>query len=380
MKFATRLNKIEEYAFSKLTKEITKVEKLSGRKVLNLGIGSPDIPPSQTYLDKIKQLYSDPKVHMYPGYGPQPQFIKALQNWYKTRHNVSLEDNEIFTINGSKDAVSHIPLAFLDANDEVLIPDPGYTGYATPVKMLDAIPITYNLTEDNNFKIDLNELQNKVSTKTRYIWLNYPSNPTGQVMTKEELVPIVNFAKKYKIWILYDNAYSEITFDNFIAPSILEVPGAKDVAIEIGSFSKSHSFAGYRIGWMAGNASAIAAIAKIKSQMDSGLSTPLQQLAAYALNHPDKKWYAHMIQQYQSRRDIIAKRLKNLNCNVHIPKASLYLWAKIPANYASSTEFSMELLHNKQVFFTPGNIFGKNGNRYIRASICADISNIDEYL
>jgi LL-diaminopimelate aminotransferase len=209
--------------------------------------------------------------------------------------------------------------------------------------------------------------------------VNYPSNPTGQIADKKHLEQIVWFAKKHNLIILYDNAYSEITFDGYIAPSILEIEGAKDIAVEIGSFSKTFSFAGYRMGWIVGNKQLISSLAKVKSQMDSGMTLPIQRLAAYTLSHSDELWFTKMISSYQKRRDIIAKHLQTLGLTFTLPKASLYIWAKIPDNAKDAESFAHELLQKKNILVTPGTAFGKNGSRFVRVSICINIEAIDTY-
>ena len=270
-------------------------------------------------------------------------------------------------------------MALLDEGNEFLVPDPGYPAFTGPAKMIGAKPIYYNLSEKNNFKINLIELEQKITTKTKYIWVNFPSNPTGQVAGVEELKEIVDFAKRHKIWLIYDNAYSEITFDGFVAPSILQVIGAKEIAVEIGSFSKMFSFAGFRMGWIVGNNQVIRALSKIKSQIDSGMSKPLQQLGAYSLNHYDQDWHKQMIKSYEKRRNIIVNNLKRIGLKANKNKGSLYLWVRIPDNYKNSDEFSFELLEKKQILLTPGTAFGRNGERFVRISICVNINNIDKY-
>jgi len=245
--------------------------------------------------------------------------------------------------------------------------------------MAGAKPKYYNLTEANNFKIDFLDLKKKISAKTKFIWINFPSNPTGQAVDLEQLEEIVLFARKNNLIIVYDNAYSEITFGGFVAPSIFEIKGARDIAVEIGSFSKTFSFAGFRIGWIAGNRDIIAALAKVKSQIDSGLATPLQKLGAFALTNFDKEWHAKMIKTYEKRRKIISKYFQKLGLEFSLPQASLYIWAKIPSKEKSSEDFCMNLLKNKQILITPGTAFGKNGERFARISICADIKGIEEY-
>ena len=380
MKFSKRLNIFNEYVFAGLARKKKEVEEKSGRKVLDLSIGSPDFSPSQIYLEKFKSFVEEEKSHLYPGYGAIPEFVGAIQSWYKDRFNVVIDHNELLPLLGAKDGVSHLPLALLDPGDEVLVPDPGYPGFSGPAKLIEAVPVFYNLTEKNDFKVDLSELEKKTTRKTKFIWVNFPANPTGQVATKMELKKIVDFAKRRKIWLIYDNAYSEITFDGYVAPSILEIPGAIDISVEIASFSKTFSFAGDRMGWIVGNHEVVSALAKVKSQFDSGLSISLQKLGAFALNNFDKKWHRSMISSYEKRRDIIIKSLKRIGLVAHKNLGSLYLWIKIPENFKNSEEFSYKLLKEKQVLLTPGTAFGKNGERYVRVSICVNIDNIEKYL
>lgn len=377
---ATRLSKFPEYVFSKLAKITKETELASKRKVLNFGPGTPDVRPSQVYIDKLKDFVDEPNSHLYPGYGAIPELEEALTKYYVKRFGVALSKDELSPLLGAKDGVSHIALALCDQGDEILIPDPGYPGYVGPTLMVGGKPVYYNANTDLSPKEIFTQLSKKITKKTKYVWVNFPSNPTGQVANLNELKVLVQIAKKHNIYIIYDNAYSEITFDNFVAPSILQVKGATDVAVEIGSFSKSLSFAGFRVGYIVGNKDIVLALSKIKSQIDSGLSLPLQKLVAYALNHPQKKWQKEMILSYKSRRNVISKKLTELGLKFEIPKGSLYIWAKIPDSEKNSEEFSMRLLREKQVLLTPGSAFGKNGQRYVRVSICVNIDKIDEYL
>lgn len=379
IKVAKRLNKFGEYVFARLGKNIKEVEAKSGRKVLNFGPGNPDFPPSKLYLDKYCEFIYDKNSYTYPGFGANKEFTDALIGWYKKRFNVLIKKEELLPLLGGKDGVSHLPLALLDEGDEVLVPDPGYPAFTDPALMIGGKVIYYNLTSVNNFKVSLDELEKKVSKKTKFIWINFPGNPTGQVATLEELKEIVTFAKKHNIIIVYDNAYSEITFDGFIAPSILQIKGAKDITVELGSLSKTFSFAGFRIGWLVGNKTVINALAKVKSQMDSGLSTPLQKLAAFSLNNFDKDWHQKMITSYKQRRDIIASYLNKLGLEFTVPQGALYIWAMIPGREKNCEEFCMKLLKEKQILLTPGTAYGKNGSRFVRASICINIDNIKKY-
>jgi len=379
IKVAKRLNNFGEYIFSKLEKKVSEVELQSKRKVLNFGPGNPDVKPSRLYLNKFCKLIKSKDAHLYPGFSANNEFIEALIQWYQKRFNVALQKDELFPLLGAKDGVSHLPMALLDEEDKVLVPDPGYPAFTDPALMIGGKVVYYSLLEENDFKISLSELDEKVADKTKFIWVNFPSNPTGQVASVEELEKIVTFAKQHNILIVYDNAYSEITFDGLVAPSILQINGAKNIAVELGSFSKTFSFAGFRMGWIVGNREVIAALAKVKSQMDSGLSTPLQRLGAYALTNTDERWYKHMLKSYQERRDIIAQYLKKLGLKFSIPKGSLYIWAKIPPSAKTCEDYCMQLLEEKQILLTPGTAFGKNGERFVRVSICVNIDNIEEY-
>lgn len=377
---AKRLDIFPEYVFSKLNKKVAEVEKTSEKKVINLGVGSPDFAPSVNYINKLKEIISLPGIHLYPGYGAINELKEALKIWYKKRFNVNISDLGILPVSGAKDAISHLPMALIDEGDEVLTPDPGYPAFSGPVTFFGGKPVFYQLTEKNNFKINIKELQKLVSRKTRFIWVNFPGNPTGQVANLDELKNIVEFCLKNKIWLIYDNAYSEITFEGYRAPSIFQIERAQEIAIEIGSFSKTFSFAGFRIGWVVGNKEIVGALGKIKSQMDSGLSLVWQKLAAYALTNFDDIWHKKMINSYLERRNKIASYLKKIGLTFDYPKGGLYLWAKIPKEYKDSKEFSFEILEKYQVFLTPGTAFGRNGDRYVRVSICSNINDIDKYL
>ena len=378
--FSRRLQTIEEYVFSRLAKKVKEVEQKTGKKVLNLGPGSPDVPPHKEYLHELQKYIIQPGNHMYPGYGATPELNNAVIQWYKKRFNVYLKSDELFPILGAKDGIVQLSSTLLDKGDEVLIPDPGYPGFTGATKLFDAKPVYYPLTIKNNFTISIKELEKYITKKTKLIWVNYPSNPTGQVITEKELQLLVQFALSHGIWIAYDNAYSEITFDGYTAPSILKIKNAVNCAVEVGSFSKTFSFAGFRIGWIAGNKTLIQAFAKIKSNVDSGMTLPFQQLATYALTHEKKSWHIKMIRIYENRRKKISLLLNQLGLKYSLPKGSLYIWAEIPSFFQDSETYALHLLESKQILVTPGTAFGKEGKKYIRVSICSDISLINTYI
>jgi aspartate/methionine/tyrosine aminotransferase len=342
-------------------------------------MGTPDVPPSPRFVAKLTELVGAPDMHLYPGYGASPEFGDALCAWYRKRFGVELGADELFPLLGAKDGCAHFPLAFLDPGDEVLIPDPGYPGFNGPAELFGAVPVYYELSKRTGWKPDAAALEKLITGRTKAVWINFPSNPTGAVATLDELRPLVTLARRHNLTLIYDNAYSEITFDGYKAPSVLEIPEAREMTVELGSFSKSFSFAGLRMGWAVGNKTLIAALAKVKSQMDSGMWLPLQRLGAYALSHPDSEWSASMLQNYKARRDTIGKYLARLGLTFEVPKGGLYLWATIPDGEKDSETFASRLLEEKQIVVAPGTAFGKSGARYVRVSICANIDKIADY-
>ena len=380
MQVSKRLEQFPEYIFSKLGREAKIQEKVTGKKILDLSIGSPSFPPSKKYLNKLKEFIDMPGSTLYPGYGATAEFAAGLIDWYKNRFNVELAPNELFPLLGAKDGVSHLAMALANEGDEIAMPDPGYPSYAGSAQMVGCIVVPYSLSEKSNFKLSISEIEKKITKKTRMLWVNFPSNPTGQVVTLEELIPLINLCKKNSIWLIYDNAYADIAFGGYIPPSILQIPGAKDVTIELGSFSKMYSFAGLRMGWAVGNAEGIAALAKIKSQVDSGMSGLLQSLAAFAFINPDTAWHKKMIAQYEKNKDIVMNAFVTLGLRMESPKGALYLWAKIPDSAKDSYTFCMDLMKNKNILITPGIAFGKAGDRYVRICFSADITHITEYI
>lgn len=372
-----RLGLFPEYPYAELARMKKEVEKKDSCKVLDLSIGSPTFPPSKVYIDKLKEYLDTKDAYLYPGNGAIPELREALKKWYKKRFNVSLEDTEIFALLGAKDGVSHIPLALLDSGDEILIPDPGYPAFTGPAVIIGAVPIYYKIPPQGEPL--LQHIVEKITKKTKAIWINIPGNPTGYTCTFEELKQLVVLAKKNNILILYDNAYSEITFNGYIAPSILEVPAAKDIAIEVGSFSKAFSFAGFRMGWIVGNKDILSALSKVKSQMDSGLMQPLQLLGAYALNNFNRDWHNQMIAFYQTNRDTLIRAFEQSQHKATCPKGALYLWISIPPSFLNGIEYTKYLLMHHHILVTPGSVFGPSGKKYIRASYSSDLSHIADY-
>ncbi|MBD3300027.1 MAG: aminotransferase class I/II-fold pyridoxal phosphate-dependent enzyme [Candidatus Moranbacteria bacterium] len=387
---AKRLDYFGDYIFSRLSKQKAKIEKETGEKVLDFGAGNPDFPPSEKLIDKLSEFIHEKDAHYYPGYKAIPEFRDGIIHWYEKRFSVHLEENELMPLLGAKNAIAYLPLAFLNQGDEVLRPDPGYQGYDGPILIADGNVALYNLNEANNFKINFNSLKRSITPKTRFIYFNAPSNPTAattDINEMKQLVDLVNSVnqqkktREKKLFIVSDFAYADITFDNYQAPSILEIPGAKKVAIELQSMSKTCSLAGYRIGYAVGNSEILARLSQIKNQYDSGLTKPLQKMAAHALTNFDKDWQKKMISEYQSRSQKIKKYFEKIELTGKEPKASLYRWLKIPDNFKNSEDFAQKLLNEKRILVTPGTAFGKSSacQNHVRVSICVDISKIDNY-
>jgi LL-diaminopimelate aminotransferase len=370
---ATQLQQVDEYVFSYLAKKVKEVEARTNSKVINLGMGSPNIEPKEEYKKFLSDEILEPKNFVYPGYTATTELKQAIVNFHKWRYGYELETNKVTIANGSKDAVVHLMQVILDPGDEILIPNPGYPAYHGYAKIIGAIPVSYRLSEENNFLPKIDELEKLVSEKTKAIWVNYPGNPTGAVINRPLLEEIVKWAKERGIWILYDNAYSEIYFGEEKPISIFEIEGAIECAVELFSFSKGYSLAGYRIGWTIGNSKIVDALEKLKSLVDSGMFLPLQKLAVEVLNDRDLAWQENMRTEYKQSQLAIAELLKEIDLRFELPEASLYIWAKIPDEFESSMEYVMQVLENKHILVTPGSAFGEYGDRYVRASICSKI-------
>ncbi len=372
---ASRLKEVKEYFFSKKLSEIAEMNK-KGLDVINLGIGNPDMSPSQQSIEKLIQSAQDPNNHGYQSYSGVVELRDAYCNWYEKFFDVELNNLEVFPLAGSKEGIFSICMAFLNPGDKVLIPNPGYPAYKSVVELSNAIPIEYNLTEGQNWMPDFNELEKLVLLNDiKMMWLNYPNMPTGTRGSTQLMERIVEFAKRNQLLVINDNPYSFILNDKPL--SILQVDGAKDIAIELNSLSKSHNMAGWRLGMVAANESFINAIKQVKSNIDSGIFLPLQEAAAIALKS-DWPWYNKINEIYFQRRAHTFQLLDILKCQYNSGQMGMFVWAKIPSYYKDSYELSEDVLLKSNVFITPGSIFGSNGNRYARLSLCNPVSRINE--
>ncbi len=369
IKPSKRTELVQEYYFSHKLRQIAEMRE-AGLDIINLGIGSPDLPPTAAVIEKLGESAKLPNVHGYQSYNGISALRNAFAEWYAKYFHVSLNPaTEILPLIGSKEGIMHISMAFVNENDEVLVPNPGYPTYTSVSKLTGAKVRFYNLKESQNWYPDLQELENSDLSKVKIMWVNYPHMPTGTKGSKKLFEDLVAFAHKHTILLVNDNPYSFILNDEHL--SILSVDGAKDVALELNSMSKSHNMAGWRIGMVAGHAEYIQSIVKVKSNMDSGTFQPMQLAAVEALKSNDD-WYAENNKIYSSRRKLVEEIMHKLNCTFDASQTGLFVWGKIPAKYTSGEELTEEILHKANVFITPGMVFGDQGNQYVRISLCAN--------
>lgn len=368
IKAAARTELVSEYYFSTKLAEIARMRQ-QGIDVISLGIGSPDLPPAPGVIEALARNASDSRNHGYQSYRGIPSLRHAFADWYLNYFTVALDaEKEILPLIGSKEGIMHISMAFLDPGDEVLVPDPGYPAYGAAAKLAGGSVRTYDLTEASGWMPDIEAIEASGIEKVKLMWINYPHMPTGTKATPELFERLVAFARKHGILLCNDNPYSFILNTNHL--SLFSVPRARDVALELNSLSKSHNMAGWRIGMVAGNSTFINAVLKVKSNMDSGMFQPLQAAAAEALAAPEE-WYAALNATYLRRRKKAAEIMNALGCTFDPAQSGLFLWGRIPEHYSDAIGLTEELLHQKHLFITPGNVFGNNGARYIRISLCA---------
>ena len=368
IKPADRLSNIKEYYFSRKLKEIAELKE-SGKDILNLGIGNPDMPPPAESIKILHDRSSEHNNHGYQSYSGNPDLRKAFVKWYKKHFDVEIDANtETLPLIGSKEGIMHISMAFLNPGDGVLIPDPGYPAYKSVADLLNANVINYDLKAENGWFPDLEKIQKFDLENIKIMWVNYPNMPTGTKASLEQLNALVEFGIKNNILICNDNPYSFILNNEPI--SILNIPKAKSIALELNSLSKSHNMAGWRVGVVVGNQEYIKNILKVKSNVDSGMYLPLQLAAVEALNSSDL-WYENLNKEYTERRQVAADLLNKLDCIFDEKQSGMFLWAKIPENYEDSYEFSDYLLHKYDFFMTPGAIFGKNGKKFKSPRSCS---------
>jgi len=374
---AQRIARVEEYYFSKKLAEVRSLD-TSELRVINLGIGSPDLAPSPSTIDALKASAENPAHHGYQNYKGIPALREAIARFSFRTYGTTLNaETEILPLMGSKEGIMHIMMAFVNEGDEVLIPDPGYPTYSSVAKLVGAKLRTYNMTEANEWKVDIAALRQQDISKVKVMWINFPHMPTGRVASRDELQALADLAREKKFLLVNDNPYSLILNEQPI--SILSMKGASEVALELNSLSKSHNMAGWRIGWVAGHAAYIDAVLRVKSNMDSGMFLSLQHAAVKALENGEE-WFKQQNKIYKERSAAAAAILTELGCTFSTQQSGLFLWAKVPSTIQDVEKFIDEILYATHVFITPGFIFGDNGKQYIRISLCAPVAKMQEAL
>ncbi len=374
MSFSKRVAQVEEYYFSKKLKEVNQLIS-EGKPIINMGIGSPDLPPHPSIVEALYKSASLSKSHGYQNYQGIPALRKSFADFYSRFYQVSLlPQEEILPLMGSKEGIMHISMTFLNEGDEVLIPDPGYPTYTSVTKLLGASSLFYSLKAENNWHPEFNELEKLDLSKVKIMWTNYPHMPTGAKADLDLFQKLIDFGKKHDIIIAHDNPYSFILEDN--PKSIFQIEGAKDIALELNSLSKTSNMAGWRVGMLSGKPEWIQAITKVKSNMDSGMFLGIQQGAIAALGLGED-WYKQLNQIYSKRRKLVWELVEKLGMSCEKNTSGMFVWAKLPDGQ-NSVQFVDSLLYTYHIFVTPGQVFGKEGEGYVRFSLCVNETAIQE--
>ncbi len=365
MRLARRVRNLPPYLFAELDRKVA-AKRSSGADVISLGVGDPDLPTPPHVVQALQEAATDPSTHRYPSYFGMPELRRAVAGWYERRFGVSLDpDTEVQPLIGSKEGLVHLTWAFVDPGDRALVPDPGYPVYAIGTALAGGEPVSMPLSAANGFRPDFDAIP--APDRAKLLWLNYPSNPTAAVADPAFFERAVGFARAHDLLLCHDAAYSEITFDGFVAPSVLQAAGARDVAVEFGSLSKTYNMTGWRIGYAVGNAEAIRALATVKTNLDSGVFDAVQRAAIAALTGPQDH-AEQMRAVYQKRRDVVVAALADAGLDVEPPLGSIYVWAPVPSG-RTSEGFAAELLDEAAVVVAPGTGYGPNGEGYVRISL-----------
>lgn len=374
---AARVDAIKEYYFSRKLREMARLN-AEGADIISLGIGGPDRPPSREVIDELCAQASKDNTHSYQPHNGLPELRQAFARWYHDKYGVTVDHgNEVQPLIGSKEGVLYLSLTFLNPGDGVLVPDPGYPTYSSVSRLVGAEIFTYDLTEEGGWLPDFDALERMPLDRIKLMWVNYPHMPTGRQATRETFERLIDFGRRHGIVIAHDNPYSFIL--NREPMSIMQLDGAKDVAIELNSLSKSHNMAGWRMAVAVSNPRFISWLLKVKSNIDSGQFKPVMLAAAKALEAP-QSWYDSLYDLYASRRRLAEKIMSELGCTFDPDQRGMFLWGRIPDDVPSGEWLADELFYNAKVFITPGMIFGHNGDRYIRISLCAPESKLSEAL
>jgi LL-diaminopimelate aminotransferase len=378
MELANRLSQLPPYLFLEISRKIAE-KRAQGADVVSFGIGDPDIPTPEHILDALKATTGDAPNHRYPESDGLPEMRKSIADWYERRFGVKLTDKEVVPLIGAKEGIGHMALCVIDPGDIALIPDPAYPVYAVGTMFAGGESYLMPLSEERGWLPDLSAIPDAVADKAKVMWINYPNNPTGGLGTLEFFEEVVAFAKKHNIAVCHDNAYSEVTFDGYVAPSFLQVPGAMDVGIEFHSLSKTYNMTGWRVGMAAGNQQLIDALVRVKSNLDSGIPNAIQYMGIEALENTTQEWIDANNDVYRRRRDRVVAVLNGIGLDAPTPKSGLYVWARCPEGWTSA-EVATELLDKHAVVVTPGRGYGQAGEGYIRLSLTTPDDRVEEGL
>ena len=372
---ADRLETVQEYYFSKKLREVRGLM-AKGRPIINMGIGSPDLAPSKAVVNAIQNAVTDTGAHQYQSYQGLPELREAIAAFYASKFGVEADPStEILPLMGSKEGIMHISMAFLNEGDGVLIPNPGYPTYTSVSKLVGAVPVYYDLIEDSGWFPDLEELEKEDLSKVKLMWVSYPHMPTGARASQLQFEKLIAFAKGNNIFLINDNPYSFVLNEN--PTSILKVDGAKEVALELNSLSKTFNMAGWRVGMVLGSSNHLTSILKVKSNMDSGMFYGIQKGAIAALGS-SQEWFDDLNKVYAARKELMLQLVKKLGCTSDSTSVGMFVWAKLPYGVSSAEKFIDDILYDKDIFITPGTIFGSNGEGYIRFSLCVTEEKIQE--
>ncbi len=370
---ARRLESVQEYYFSKKLREVAGLI-LEGKDIINMGIGSPDLAPLPSVVKALKASLSHPKAHQYQSYQGLPELRQGIADFYQRHYQVAVDStSEVLPLMGSKEGILHLSMAFLNPGDKVLIPNPGYPTYESVTRLVEAVPVFYDLKPENNWEPDLAELDKMDLEGVKLLWVNYPHMPTGANAKQAVFEELINWARKNNILLVNDNPYSFVLTDK--PQSVLTTPGAMDVAMELNSLSKSFNMAGWRVGMLLGNKANIKAVLKVKSNMDSGMFYGIQQGAIAALQAPDS-WFEELNKVYDKRRQLIYELATLLGSEFDTNSSGLFVWAKLKDSTLDAEAFIDKILYEYELFITPGTIFGSQGEGYIRFSLCVEESQI----
>jgi LL-diaminopimelate aminotransferase len=376
MKVADRVEKLPAYVFARLEERVRELKK-QGRDIIRLDIGSPDLPPPDFIVEAMYRSAQDPSHHGYGGYFGIPELRQAVAIYYERRFGVKLDPSrEVTPLIGSKEGIANVALAFVDPGDVVLVPDPGYPTYSLGTMLAGGVPYLFPLLAEKDFLPDLDSIPVEVARSAKVLWLNYPNNPTSATAPLEFFERVVAFARRYDLLVCHDNPYCDLTFDGYAAPSFLQVPGAKEVCLEFNSLSKTYNMAGWRVGMAVGSAVAAEALARTKTNIDSGIFRPVQDAAVLALTG-DQAWLQDRNEIYRDRRDLILEALAEAGIRADKPVAAMYVWSQVPPGLTSAG-FAGRLLEEAGISITPGTAFGSHGEGYVRISLGAGTDRIRE--